>query len=209
MDFFERNRAKCDGNHVHDARAEARAQRTRGGRTEEQASELREQAAKAATCCGECFRPLLPTDSVTMASCNIGRWRNPHWLRIPICLLCTLDAITYWPSRRNSDGWYSSPRWHRARCLNCSRPIRIYGHSLNARTCCADCQRAVRNRRNKVRRRVRHAPMICIACGRSFVPKRADAQTCSNRCRQFLHRHERGGVKQPLRNPPKRPGAPR
>jgi hypothetical protein len=30
--------------------------------------------------------------------------------------------------------------------------------------------------------------MICIRCSRSFMPKRADAVTCSNKCRQALHR---------------------
>lgn len=52
----------------------------------------------------------------------------------------------------------------------------------------AACQRAVRNQRNKLRRRVKHEPMTCIECGREFLPKRADAQTCSNRCRQAQHR---------------------
>lgn len=174
---------------------EARQDRAkRHGRTEDQASELWRQAAQSATCCAGCFRPLLPTNSVTMGARNLGRWKNPHWVRVPICLLCTLDAIKLWGRRGAS--FYSAPQWLRTRCLNCERPIRIYGHSLNARTCCADCQRAVRNERNKLRRRVEHAPMICIKCGDPFVPKRADALTCSNRCRQALHR-ERGGVKHP------------
>jgi predicted nucleic acid-binding Zn ribbon protein len=28
----------------------------------------------------------------------------------------------------------------------------------------------------------------CPACKKSFIPKRADARTCSNKCRQALHR---------------------
>jgi hypothetical protein len=139
MDWQERSKRIGAGYDVHWARFEAREDRARGGRTEKEATELREQAAKSATCCCECFRPLLPTDSVTMARCNFGRRRNPHWLPIPICLMCTLDAIKLWRFGR-----YETPEWYRTRCLNCSRPIRVYSLSLNARTCCADCRRAVR-----------------------------------------------------------------
>jgi hypothetical protein len=61
--------------------------------------------------------------------------------------------------------------------------------SQGARTACtAPARRLARNERNKLRRRVEHEPMICIRCGESFVPKGADAVTCSNRCRQAMHR---------------------
>jgi hypothetical protein len=59
-------------------------------------------------------------------------------------------------------------------------------------TCCDVCQRADRLQRNKLRRRVEHAPINCIVCDHEFVPKRADAQTCSNKCRQTLHRQRNG-----------------
>ena len=50
----------------------ARADRVeRHGRTIEEARELWRQAAKSAACCGGCFRPLAPTDSVTMEMRNI------------------------------------------------------------------------------------------------------------------------------------------
>jgi hypothetical protein len=48
-----------------------------------------------------------------------------------------------------------------------------------------------KNKRNALRRRVEHTAMVCIVCGKSFIAKRADAVTCSNRCRQARHR-ERG-----------------
>jgi hypothetical protein len=173
-----------------DIRSERADRAERHDRTKEQARELWRQTAQHATCCGECFRPLSSTDSVTMTTRNIGGWRNAVWVRVPVCLLCTLDGIMYWPSRRGSDGWYSSPRWHRSRCLNCARPIRIYDDSLNAHTCRADCQRALKNERNKLRRRVKHEPIACVQCGSSFIPRRADALTCSNKCRQALHRKQ-------------------
>jgi hypothetical protein len=207
MDWLEQNRRKAAGFDVSWARTEARE---RHGRTHEQARDLRHQAAQSATCCGECFRPLSATDSVTMVTCNIGRRRNPYWLRVPICLDCTLDGIKLWRFGRN-EGFYETPRWHRTRCLNCSRPLRVYPQprhmfstrpllSRNARTCCADCQRAVRNKSNNLRRRVRHEPMACIECGRSFVPKRADATTCSNKCRQALHRSRTSAVASSIRH---------
>jgi hypothetical protein len=171
----------------------ARADRVeRHGRTLGQAYELRLQAAKSAAICGECFRPLSPTDSVTMEARQVGgsrRANNDRWVRVPVCLLCTLDAI--------KESFFSR-RYHRTRCRNCERPMRlripfgIYGEyrrpSLNACTCCENCARLAKNRRNKLRRRVHHQPQTCIKCGRAFTPKRADGLTCSNRCRQALHR---------------------
>jgi hypothetical protein len=176
--------------------------------------ELWAQAAKSAQICGGCFRPLAPADSVTMGWRKIGKH---YWVRVPICLLCALDAI------KKS---FFERRYQRARCRNCDRPLRLhrpsridswfslYGirlpwtPSLDAQTCCEDCRRLAKNKRNKLRRRIKHEPVTCIECGRSFIPKRADGVTCSNRCRQAQHRkHVKaagGGVNYPLREPPAR-----
>jgi len=166
--------------------------------------ELRWEAAKSATICGQCFRPLAPTDSVTKL--------RPF--AAPLCLLSTLTDI----DELMQPVWFDcEPHWQRTRCLNCRRPLRLqppsgrvwvnWRSSLNERCCCRDCQRAVRNKRNTERRRVEHAPRRCAnpACGKTFIPKRDDAVTCSNRCRQALHRERQraqlGGVKHPLRKP--------
>jgi hypothetical protein len=175
----------------------ARADRAeRHGRTIEQARKLWREAAQSGTCCGQCGRALSPTDSVTMQG------------RIPICLLCTLDAIKLWGRRGGT--WYDGPKWRRTRCLNCLRPIRVYPQarnkfstrpllSFNSQFCCDDCRRVVKNERNNLRRRVGHEPRACAKCRKSFMPKRADAVTCSGRCRQAMHRErERGSVKHPL-----------
>jgi hypothetical protein len=37
-------------------------------------------------------------------------------------------------------------------------------------------------------KRKRHRPIICMECGKTFTPTRADAVTCSNRCRQRRQR---------------------
>jgi predicted nucleic acid-binding Zn ribbon protein len=54
--------------------------------------------------------------------------------------------------------------------------------------CCDDCRRSMLNARARARRRVRHQQIDCAVCGEPFTPKRNDAVTCSNRCRQKLHR---------------------
>jgi hypothetical protein len=53
---------------------------------------------------------------------------------------------------------------------------------------CRDCQRLERNRRNAERRRTRPEAVVCPQCGETFAPTRADAVTCSDRCRQAAHR---------------------
>ena len=50
---------------------------------------------------------------------------DSHWVRVPICLLCTLDAIKLWG--RRGARFYSAPQWLRTRCLNCERPFASTG----------------------------------------------------------------------------------
>jgi predicted nucleic acid-binding Zn ribbon protein len=50
------------------------------------------------------------------------------------------------------------------------------------------CSERCEAERKKARRRVRQIPRPCIACGKDFIPTRSDAKTCSDRCRQRLHR---------------------
>ena len=47
---------------------------------------------------------------------------------------------------------------------------------------------AAQRKRHNERRRVTPQPMVCEVCGKSFTPRRSDARTCSDRCRQRLHR---------------------
>jgi hypothetical protein len=49
-------------------------------------------------------------------------------------------------------------------------------------------KRVMANERARLRRRVQPQPKRCAACGEVFTPKRFDAVTCSNRCRQKQHR---------------------
>jgi predicted nucleic acid-binding Zn ribbon protein len=45
--------------------------------------------------------------------------------------------------------------------------------------------------RQNARRRVTPQPKKCVICGKTFTPKRSDARTCSDRCRQVLSRSKR------------------
>jgi ribosomal protein S27AE len=164
-------------------RREDRAERQ--GKTKDEARELWSRAAKDASICARCFKPLAPSDSVTMEGRKVSRW---HWVRVPVCLLCTLTDMA---------APFYLYRVSRTRCLTCGRPLRLLTSDpwhrdrplpMTACSCCADCERAARNERNNLRRRVQHEERICPRCGRSFLPKRADALTCSNTCRQALHR---------------------
>ena len=186
MDHVTRQQRISDGYEISEKR-EDRAERH--GKSIEEVRALWSLTAKSACCCAECFRPLSPMDSVTMEHrvvAGSARHGNQRWVRVPVCLLCTLNDIRH--SFMGLDVFYQTPTWHRARCLNCQRLIRIHGRSLNAQVCCTSCKHAMKNQRNNLRRRVEHARMVCVECGRSFTPKRADAKTCSNRCRQAQHR---------------------
>jgi hypothetical protein len=187
-------------------------------RTPEQVRALREQAAKQATVCGDCFAPLAAGASVTVVSRPIRipaatDWRgrpvpeHDDWIAVPVCLLCWLDGL-----QRGAEPWVRDlrhdqheaelihvARLERFRCQGCDRPVRVQrplsyrSLFLSERVCCTDCERSMRNARNRHRRRVRHQKRTCAACGERFVPKRTDAVTCSNACRQKMHRQRSGG----------------
>ena len=52
-------------------------------------------------------------------------------------------------------------------------------------------RRLARNEANKLRRRVVLKAKRCAACQNWFRPKRRDAMTCGDACRQALHRASR------------------
>ena len=71
---------------------------------------------------------------------------------------CTLD-----------DQEFFERDYYRTRCLNCARPLRLrldYHSSrvpsLNAQTCCEDCRRLARNKRNAERRRGDRAIILAV-----------------------------------------------
>jgi hypothetical protein len=176
------------------------------------AVEALERTAKTADCCADCGRALGPMDSVTMVVLKgrviehpeyvhpLGRlikaWTETRFHRVPICILRSL--VTYhhrwrWrgPTCALEEHRIDAPV-RRFRCEGCDRPMRVmtlWGRMrwVETRTCCTDCERTVRYRRNNQRRRIKPQTMTCSECGEAFEA-RAGALTCSNRCRQAAHR---------------------
>jgi hypothetical protein len=148
MDLDEMRAAQAKG----EPRRKAREERGHwGARTVDEAVALRRQAVEHATCCGGCFRPLAPTDTVTMgkrpvphpwAGETIAAWANyrrrgeqypeHEYLRVPLCLDCILDEIEKLPwkglrnvSIRRGFSYADTSAWFRCRCEGCGRPMRI------------------------------------------------------------------------------------
>jgi hypothetical protein len=159
---------------------------------------LREQAAQTAALCGDCYGSLRPKQIVTMQSRRVHivstRFgEHDIYLRVPICFSCSKDA--------HRDIYYSWEKKHRLRCEGCNRPILVISTReasdlfIGERVCCDDCEKIVRLRQDRERKRVHHVEKKCAECKKSFTPKRTDAETCSNRCRQARFRAglRRGG----------------
>src|SRR5215831_8217814 len=179
--------AKARGGEAAEAAASARLARDRPP-----PQELLERAAHDASVCACCAAPLRPGQSVTLRWWKITNQHGVYfWLRAPVCLVCTLTQIRPSPSRWSNDTDHPAyPEWCRFRCRTCGRPVRIAPtrQQVTSPTCCDVCQERDRLSRNMVRRRVTHKHRRCAQCGELFMPKRADATTCSNRCRQAAHR---------------------
>jgi hypothetical protein len=177
----------------------ARELRDLHGHSPEQSRELRSRRPSQQPCVPSASGPRAPSASVTIERQVVepggyGRfgWHRPRHRRFPICIDCWLDRIaaTYW---RYSDRYLDrGVDYQRLRCASCGRPMRVrlkrWHPYLAEQVCCSDCARKLANARARTRRRVQHEQEVCEACGKSFVPKRSDAKTCSNACRQRLHR---------------------
>jgi len=216
MEINRRRALQREGEARGKAIREARADRDDlCGRTPGEVRELREQSAKSATVCADCFEPLSPTASVTMASRPVLIPADTDWQgrpvpefydrrRVPICLTCWLinlqcDALSWTRDGLGGDQHENellqSEEIRRLRCLGCGRPLRVdhprrysRGLHLSEQVCCRDCARVTSNQRNRLRRRVEHAKVKCAICKKPFIQKRSDAKTCSNRCRQKMFR---------------------
>jgi hypothetical protein len=74
-------------------------------------------------------------------------------------------------------------------CEACARTIYFGRYARRPLTCSFQCgYRRKLTRQLLERKRVEHATVACVACGEMFTQRRRDAATCSNRCRQALHR---------------------
>jgi hypothetical protein len=152
------------------------------------------RAAAAGDVCVCCFRLMPPGASVTMVRRQLrqpgrpspfGRVPDGHAsVAVPVCLDCTLsDDIEQRTQRLR-------------RCKGCGRVMRHFpsadgGLLRFPRVCSWACAYMVKLACSKVVRRVERFTEICDGCGERFVPKRSDARTCSNRCRQRVFREQR------------------
>jgi hypothetical protein len=174
---------------------------SRYGLTEDHQQDAMLRAAEAGDICAECFS-LIPPDAPVAI---IHRWRvvrsflksygkrGSFWQHIrervdlPICMDCTASKYSF----RNSYGAESGP------CATCGREIRHWETSRLPSACCLVCKHLMINRRQNTRRKVHHESIACVECGQDFIPTRADAVTCSNRCRQAQHRKRRANETEP------------
>jgi hypothetical protein len=147
---------------------------------------------------------------------------------VPICLSCWLtDNVTppAWliglgrgERVRHHAEVHAEPvppdwRLQRLRCEGCGRPLRVESKRgrrlpLRERCCCALCLHKATLKRANERRRVRHAPIACVVCRKKFVPKQSTAKTCSNKCRQALHRRRQRARHRTRARPQKGPAPP-
>ena len=72
-----------------------------------------------------------------------ARLNNEQWLRVPICLLCTLDDIELWTAK-GSEGYYPAPGWHCDRCASTRPTDSCLFIQRNAQTRSTDCLREVK-----------------------------------------------------------------
>jgi hypothetical protein len=162
---------------------------------------LIERAVKDCSLCVVCVQSLAAGQSVTLRRYDIGAWSagREHvqsWVWAPVCLNCTLTRLRPWKAPRQElwqTPWEERPQYEefrRFRCRGCGRPVRVASSIKVSPCCCAACQQVDRLARNKLRRRVKHQKAKCPVCRKTFVRKRSDAYTCSNRCRQKLFRQE-------------------
>jgi endogenous inhibitor of DNA gyrase (YacG/DUF329 family) len=130
------------------------------------------------TVCGECGKRLRAKEPVAVYVLRYGAW-SPLFS----CKSC---------ARKGKDHWLRSslPRQPNERpCPTCARPMLVYGYPYRPLFCSYQCQY-----RDKLRKQAeRYQPVQpqareCVVCHEPFTPKRSDAQTCGNTCRQALHR---------------------
>ena len=86
-------------------------------------------------------------------------------------------------------------------CVVCGREVAWRGAPPSRIVLCSsECQRD----RENAPRRVRHGPRVCAnpECGKTFTPTRSNARTCSDRCRQRVHRMRVTTTRGELPKPP-------
>ena len=138
------------------------------------------------SCC-DCKRAFEPDEPVYRM-----RWRRAASGRVPGRVnpnLCASCAGADNPRPRHHWGWGDD--WvTRTSCLECDRPIyQRERHTRLLRFCSHACLMTHQIKRQKeLRKERRHKTRRCEHCNKEFPAVRADARTCSTRCRVALYR---------------------
>jgi endogenous inhibitor of DNA gyrase (YacG/DUF329 family) len=144
---------------------------------EQRKRELRRRAAWDGRICGGCGRNLTRNEAVYRDRCNPRD--EVQGGATPTCVGC-IDSLY-----KNSSDWFHLV----GPCDACGRPV--FEETFRSKRwafCSYRCRKVVEDRQQIERRRVRHQPITCASCQKEFTPRRRDAITCGNSCRQRLHR---------------------
>ena len=152
------------------------------------------RATAAGNLCVCCFRLMPPGASVTMVRRQLRQPGRPSpFGRVPDDhASVAMPGLPRLHADRRRHGASSSAT---SAVQGLRRAMRhfpsAYGGPRFPRVCSWACAYMVKLARSKFLRRVERFTEICDGCGERFVPKRSDARTCGNRCRQRLFRERR------------------
>jgi predicted nucleic acid-binding Zn ribbon protein len=134
------------------------------------------RAADEGDMCGRCGKPFEPNEPVFRQGyredvLHYSRWGGAA----PVCAGCV---------RFLEDFVYVAP------CVGCGRTV--HNERPKQHTVCSyRCRKNFEALQRKRRRHAKRQPVVCVACGFLFTPRRVGATTCDNTCRQRLFRRRR------------------
>jgi Zn finger protein HypA/HybF involved in hydrogenase expression len=141
--------------------------------------------ADAGVCC-RCGRPIAPGEPIWLVNCRL-LWPLPQ-LHVNIMKdapAAACRACVQPPTDRPRTG----------RCPVCGRVVHLVGPRSWALLCSDRCRNKVYGARFRTRypkSKSKSLLVQCRVCQHNFVPRRADARTCSPACRQKSYRQRNG-----------------
>jgi hypothetical protein len=131
----------------------------------------------AGAACARCERQLTATEPVWRRRIGLGRgfFGGARWKVALFCEWCAPQSPHY--------------RWSAKPCNACGRMVHTDERLPLPAYCCRACELRQQQARMRQRRaEARGATKVCVRCGETFEPVRADAVVCSNACRQKAYR---------------------
>jgi hypothetical protein len=130
------------------------------------------------TRCAQCGKLVRPGVPVVVCRAWGGGWKL-------LCNACDRKQ----EKRPGSSYAYTLPEDQQP-CPICARPMYFRRWMTRPIPCSYQCAYRDKIAKQLKRRKVEPRPKVCRSCGKSFTPKRADAITCGNACRQRLFRQK-------------------